>query len=180
MTFLQDVEGVFAFAEGIAGHDHGVMPSFQWATRDRALADALSRSLRESAWSRATDAAHVFDLHPPTGKAGLVLALEGVPDAKAVNLIFTGNLLPWRAAFDGAGLSGGYVEAGDGAKIYVRMLTGARVGEPGGDRRLRRLFGDALRGYPVLLRPIDDEDGENTTVLAMRVFLLALPSIWLR
>lgn len=178
-SLLQELEGFFLFVRGTLAFKSGNLPGFQWATRDPALAAALSEALKESTWTRAGNAAHVFDLHPPLGKAGLVLAIEGVPAAEdmAVHLLLTGNTWPWRAAMDGADLPGGYVEETGGAKTYVRMLTGVRVAEPADAERLRRLFAEVLKGYPILLRPVDEEDRENAAVTAARAFLLGLPSI---
>lgn len=177
-AILQELADFFAFVRGTVGYRNGPQPGYQWATRDPSLATAMSEALKDGTWSRAADAAHVFDLCPPLGKAGLALVLEGAPTAGTVNLLFTGNTWPWRAAFDGADVPGGYVEEeAEGVRTYVRMLTGVRVAEAEEAGWLRQLFSDALRGCPVLLRPIDEEDRESATVAATRAFLLTLPSI---
>jgi hypothetical protein len=180
VALMHELGAFFAFARGTASYRSGSMPELQWATRDAALAVAIADALKESAWTRAAVAAHIFDLHPPLGKAGLVLSLEGVPDTDAVNLLFTGNTWPWRAALDGAGISGGYVEEASGAKTYVRVYAGVRVAEPDDAGRLRLLFHEALRCFPILLRPVDEEDRASATVAATRAWLLALPHVFER
>lgn len=180
VALLHELAGFLAFVRGTPGYRNGALPGFQWAARDPAVTAALSEALKDGAWRRATDAAHVFDLHPPLGKAGLTLALEATPEQEATNLLFAGNTWPWRAALDGADIPGGYVEEEGGTKTYVRMLTGMRVTEPGDAARLRQLFEDVLRGWPVLLRPIEEEDRESAAVAAARTFLLTLPSIFER
>lgn len=178
VALLQELVGFFAFLRGSMRYRNGPLSTLQWAARDPALAAELAEGLKDSAWTRAPAAAHIFDLHPPQGKAGLALALEGVPDADAANLLLTGNTWPWRTALDGAGVPGGYVEEeAGGAKTYVRMLTNVRVSEAEDAERLRQLFESVLRGCPVLLRPIEDEDREHGAVAATRNFLMALPSI---
>lgn len=154
------------------------MPPFEWASRDPSLASAIAAAVKEdTAWSQAKEAAHIFDLHPPLGKAGLALTLEGTAAEGAVNVLLTGNTWPWRSALDAANVPGGYVEEATGTKTYVRMLTDVRVGETEDTERLRQLFEDVLRSFPVLLRAVDDEDRDNTSVASARSHLLALPSI---
>lgn len=180
VALLHHLAAFFAFVRGTVSYRNGGMPGLQWATRDATLASALSEALKESAWTRDAVAAHVFDLHPPQGKAGLVLSLEGVPDTDAVNFLLIGNTWPWRAALDGAGIAGGYVEEPGGAKTYVRMHTGVRVTESEDAERLRQLLQEVLRGFPILLRPVDEEDRESAAVAAARTWLLGISNIFER
>lgn len=180
VALLHHLATFFAFVRGTVSYRNGGMPGLQWATRDATLAAALSEGLKEGIWTRAAVAAHVFDLHPPQGKAGLVLSLEGVPDTDAVNFLLIGNTWPWRSALDGAGVVGGYVEEPGGAKTYVRMHTGVRVAESADAERLRQLLHEVLRSFPILLRPVDEEDRENAAVAAARTWLLGHPSIFER
>ena len=181
VALLQELGGFFAFVRGTAGYRNGALPAFQWATADAALAAELAEALKDGAWTRAKSAAHVFDLHPPQGKANLVLSLEGVLGQEAANLLFTGNTWPWRSALDAAGIPGGYVEEeAGGAKTYVRMLTDVHIADESAVERLRQLFSDALRGCPVLLKAVDEEDRAHMAVAATRCFLLTLPSIFER
>lgn len=179
-ALLHDIAAFVAFARGTASYRNGALPELQWATRCAAVAVTLEDALKESPWARTAIAAHVFDMHPPLGKAGLVLSLEGVPDTDTVNLLFTGNTWPWRAALDGIGVAGGYIEEANGAKTYVRMLNGVRVAEPDDASRLRLLFHDTLRCLPIFLRPVDEEDRGSAAVAATRAWLLGVHHIFER
>lgn len=179
--FLQDLAGFFSFVGASAGYKNAPMPAFQWAANDPALATAMAEAMKDkNSWRQAKTAAHIFDMQPPLGKAGLALALEGAPGEEGVNVLLTGNTWPWRSALDAADIPGGYVEEANGTRTYVRMLTGVRVQEAEDARRLQHLFEEVLRNYPVLLRPLDDEERGNAAVTGAHAHLLSLRSIWER
>eukprot|EP00969_Alexandrium_andersonii_P188408 8325405-Alexandrium_andersonii.AAC.1 len=80
-------------------------------------------------------------------------------DPGRYSLLFMGNTCAFRAAFEKAGVDGGYITSSDGAREYVRCLRGLQLDDAGRERVLGVLGGDVLRGHAVFL--FDETDAPD-------------------
>lgn len=118
---------------------------------------------------------HIFDAAPMRGKRHIMLQVERNADEDVYTITFFGGIWSFRAAFDNAEVRGGYVEAEDGTREYVRCLPDMKADEAGKERLANLLAEGVLRGHAVCLL---DETGDSNC--PMRLWLAARANVFHR
>lgn len=118
-----------------------------------------------------------FDAYPPKGKRCVTMTAEATDDNN-LNLLFSGYTWPFRAKFDSAEVSGGYVELEDGKREYVRIMRDVRPASTEDFETIMNVLGArVLNGCPVML--VEDEN-TNKDILDMMTKIKAIGSVIVR